>query len=448
MTIQRNLLMLLFGAVLYFFTAKIGMSIFSIQPQNISLLWLPFGIAVILVEKYGLKATIFIFMGSFFSHFNLQSDMNLVAIFHRMIAAFADSFAPVLSVFLIKRFVGNHFNNTSVLLPFALFAGIIPTLFSSTIISLNLQSAGYITQEQLSVFIPMIIYSDTLGLMILYPLYKHFDSQKITSHERLNLLIISSFGMAIVLLSIKFKFLIFLLYPLLLISTFRLRMKYIMMILVFLVVFTISILDIFGIYLFSNDNPMDSILMMSSFLATLTFIIIGVSLHNTELQYNKLLSRTDNLTKVLNRKAYDEKIKELFNEFSRYDKSFSIILLDIDNFKKINDSLGHTAGDKVLIDLCSLIKNTIRSTDYLYRMGGEEFVVLCSNTNLNQAAHTAEKIRTMLENKLKCADKRLITVSIGVTQATKDDNKQSLYKRVDELQYISKKNGKNKVTSK
>jgi diguanylate cyclase (GGDEF)-like protein len=444
---QKNYLHLFLGAFLYFLTAKLGMSIFSLEPYNISLLWLPFGIGVILVEKYGLKATLFIFVASFLSHFNNESTISTVAIIHRIIPSVADSLAPVLAVFLIRKFVDKKFDHISVLLPLTILGGIVPTLLSGIIIAFNLEFAGNITSSEIPEFIAFIIYSDTLGLLLLYPMYKNYDNRIPNKQERDNIIITLGLGIAIVLLAIKYQYLIFLLYPLLLIAAFKIRIKYLMGLLTFTVVFSIAIIHTYKTYFFSNNSAMDSILMVSSFLVTLIFIIIGISLHNAELEYNKHLARIDNLTKTFNRKAYDEKIEELFYSLERYKKFFSIILLDLDNFKKINDTLGHSTGDKVLIDLSSLVQDTLRNTDYFYRMGGEEFVILLPYTKIKKATQVAEKIRALIQNDLKVTDNRTITVSVGVTQVEPKDTKETLYARVDQLQYLSKNNGKNRVSS-
>jgi diguanylate cyclase len=119
----------------------------------------------------------------------------------------------------------------------------------------------------------------------------------------------------------------------------------------------------------------------------------------------------------------------------------------LDNFKNVNDTLGHSTGDKVLIDLSSLVQDTLRNTDYFYRMGGEEFVILLPHTKIKKATQVAEKIRALIQNDLKVTDNRTITVSVGVTQVESKDTKETLYARVDQLQYLSKNNGKNRVSS-
>ncbi len=444
---REKKLYLFIGGFLYLLTAKLGMSIFALEPTGLSLLWLPFGIGVILVEVYGLKALGVIFIASFLAHFNIATDTNITVIIHRIIPSIADALAPLLSVFFIRKFINSDFNSASVIFPFTILAGVVPTLLSGVIIAYNLATAGYITYEEVNNFIVMLVFSDTLGLLLLYPLYKNFDNIIPTTQEQ-NIIFTNIFaGVIIVLLSIQYHFFIFLLYPLLLIATFKIKMKYLMIILLLLVIFTISVSSKFNINFFISDTPMNSILMLSSFLATFVFIIMGIGLHNQEAQEHKQLTLIDNLTKTFNRRAYEDKIDEMIYNFQRYAYTFSIILLDIDDFKKVNDQLGHNAGDDILIELCSLIKNNLRNTDYLFRVGGEEFVILLSNTDLKKADDVAQKIRFTTQNNLYCIDKRVITISLGVTEIHDEDDKVSLYKRVDNLQYISKNSGKNRVTS-
>lgn len=445
--LKKKILYLFVGGVFYLLTAKLGMSIFALEPTGLSLLWLPFGIGVVLVEVYGLKALGIIFIASFLAHFNITTDTHTAAIIHRIIPALADALAPLLSVFFIKKFINNDFNSTAVIFPFTVLAGVIPTLLSGTLIAYNLSVAGYITHAEINSFIVMLVFSDTLGLLLLYPLYKNFDTIIPTTQEQ-NILFVNIFaGMLIVLLSIEYHFFIFLLYPLLLIATFKIKMKYLMVILLLIVIFTISVSSKFGVNFFMSDTQMNSILMLSSFLATFVFIIMGIGLHNQEAQKNRKLTLVDNLTKTLNRRAYEEHVDKMIYNFKRYGYTFSIILLDIDDFKKINDDLGHSVGDDVLIQLSTLIKNSLRNSDYLFRVGGEEFVVLLSNTELKKAQEVAQKLRLLIESELHCYDKRVITISLGVTEIQDEDDKGTLYERVDKLQYISKKSGKNRVTS-
>ncbi len=174
------------------------------------------------------------------------------------------------------------------------------------------------------------------------------------------------------------------------------------------------------------------------------FVDISKSKKINELLHN--LTVIDDLTKTKNRRAYHEKIEELLALYKRYDSTFSMIIFDIDNFKKINDTYGHQAGDSVLIDLCNLIQSHIRQNDYLFRVGGEEFVLLLQNTDLENGKSVANNLLKLIENDLNTIENKTITVSMGLSEVNKDDTEDSIYKRVDRLLYKSKENGKNRVT--
>ncbi len=169
---------------------------------------------------------------------------------------------------------------------------------------------------------------------------------------------------------------------------------------------------------------------------------------NEQILVNKNLTYIDHLTQVKNRRAYNDKIGELFLNYSRYKTPFSIALLDIDNFKYINDTYGHTMGDKVLYELCRLIEPFIRKNDFLYRVGGEEFVLLLPQSTSKNALAVVEKIRKNIAKNLNIIDAETITISIGLTDIQQGDTEDLIYKRVDMLMYESKNSGKNKTTIK
>lgn len=179
-------------------------------------------------------------------------------------------------------------------------------------------------------------------------------------------------------------------------------------------------------------------------------ISIGVVLDITELHLTqqKLLDQTytDYLTKLNNRKSYIENIDKLTSQYKRYKTAFSVIMYDIDNFKQINDTYGHNIGDDVLVQISQLIKSHIRDTDYIFRIGGEEFIILLTETPIDKAKLVSEKIRYSVENDLKTIKDKKITISIGVTEVKDGDTEDSIFKRVDKLLYKSKNNGKNIVT--
>jgi diguanylate cyclase (GGDEF)-like protein len=118
--------------------------------------------------------------------------------------------------------------------------------------------------------------------------------------------------------------------------------------------------------------------------------------------------------------------------------------LDIDYFKKINDTYGHDTGDKVLETMSSIFRVSIRGFDSLIRWGGEEFLLIAPTTDLEKAGLLAERLRKIIENQsFDTAGK--ITISLGVASFRSDDNKDSIVKRADEALYVAKRNGRNRV---
>lgn len=439
--------LLVVGTVIYYIVALFGMSIFSFHPSNITLLWLPFGLGVIFVHQFGLKALPFIFLGSFLANYPGMINESSFHILHTAIAAFADTLAPYLSIQLIKRYANGHFDNVKILFPFTFYGILIPTCISSLIIAFNLVLGGYIHYGDLYTFIPMLMFADGLGLLILYPLYDNFRTLSGPTPKEWKTTF--AYGFIILLLtwaSFYFHYLVFLILPLLLIPAFQIRIHLLMGVLLAVVIEMIAFSANNQQGIFDIGTQTESILMLIAYLASLVFVVTGTSLHHAELLTTINLTNTDTLTKVKNVKAYKERIEELLSLFERYRTSFSMMIFDIDDFKMINDAHGHRTGDTVLIELCSLIQKNIRLTDTLFRVGGEEFVILCPNTTLNDAVDVADKIKKVVAEELTVIPNQRITISIGLSEVRQEDAEDTLYRRVDGLLYQSKQNGKNKVT--
>jgi diguanylate cyclase len=147
--------------------------------------------------------------------------------------------------------------------------------------------------------------------------------------------------------------------------------------------------------------------------------------------------RTDPLTNVKNRRVLDDTIQAQFALMSRYETPFSLVMLDIDHFKNINDEQGHLHGDRMLQDLARFLDDYVRETDILTRYGGDEFVVVMPQTDEKGARILSERLRAKIQEKLP------LTVSGGVTSAQKGDTKETLLARADAALYRSKRSGRN-----
>lgn len=158
---------------------------------------------------------------------------------------------------------------------------------------------------------------------------------------------------------------------------------------------------------------------------------------------------TDALTGLYNRHAFDCKLEEEFARWNRYGFPLSMIIVDVDYFKKVNDTYGHLAGDKVLHVIGAHLKKATRSVDFPARYGGEEFVVLLPEVDLKGARIVAEKIRRAVEEKpFRSGDNRVnITVSCGVASFRKGDARKTPFQRADEALYQAKRDGRNRCCS-
>jgi diguanylate cyclase (GGDEF)-like protein/PAS domain S-box-containing protein len=158
----------------------------------------------------------------------------------------------------------------------------------------------------------------------------------------------------------------------------------------------------------------------------------------------KRLATTDILTGAYNRTLFDEIIKREIERVNRYNKPLSVIMFDIDHFKRVNDTFGHNAGDYVLKKIAYLVRRIMRKIDYFMRWGGEEFIIISAETDREQAYTLAERIRKRIENcKFDHIDK--ITVSCGVAEYQEGDTENSLIKRADDAMYEAKRKGRNRV---
>lgn len=160
---------------------------------------------------------------------------------------------------------------------------------------------------------------------------------------------------------------------------------------------------------------------------------------------------TDKLTAIPNRRAFDQRIDELFDSYHDDEQIFSMLLIDIDHFKQFNDTHGHAIGDKVLKYVASVMKGDIKGNDMLARYGGEEFAVLLPSTNYDGAISVGNSLREKISS-IKLVDsndqdKSLghVTVSIGVAVITSHDDTDSIAERADKALYLAKEKGRNKV---
>ncbi len=168
-----------------------------------------------------------------------------------------------------------------------------------------------------------------------------------------------------------------------------------------------------------------------------------------ELDEYKRIANTDSLTRLANRRAFDEKLASIYDTSIGLHLS-ALVLLDVDNFKRINDTFGHPVGDKILASVASVIKMNVRKDGFVARSGGEEFAIILEGNNQEEIHVMCERIRLSLEktpfrNSKSGIDYGQVTISIGYALASQAQNPGELYARADTAMYHAKETGRNRT---
>lgn len=215
-----------------------------------------------------------------------------------------------------------------------------------------------------------------------------------------------------------------------------------------------TLLTIFGFFASHPHSDVDHAIVLLnrglSIFALLTISMTGYILIKRQEQFDSRLielASTDPLTGLLNRRMLMAEAQRRTEEAERYQGSLSALMLDIDHFKRINDKHGHLAGDAILKAVAGVAKECARRTDYLGRYGGEEFLLVCPNTEREEAAIVAERIRAATEQldsaSLGVASK--VTVSVGVAELQQSASVSELIDAADRALYRAKRGGRNRV---
>jgi diguanylate cyclase (GGDEF)-like protein len=161
---------------------------------------------------------------------------------------------------------------------------------------------------------------------------------------------------------------------------------------------------------------------------------------------NREMALTDSLTQLPNRRSLESSLTAKVREVERYERPLSLILLDVDHFKVVNDTHGHAVGDAVLVALAEVMRAMLRSSDLCARWGGEEFVLMCPETGLEGALTVAERLRREVEQRELVEGVR-VTISLGVEVYRSGDDVGRLFERVDAALYEAKRSGRNRVVA-
>lgn len=185
------------------------------------------------------------------------------------------------------------------------------------------------------------------------------------------------------------------------------------------------------------------IISISVFLTNIIAFSFSEGQRNQAEKLRRLASE-DYLTKTGNRRALDVKLKKIHKTLKNHDNFASLILLDLDHFKRVNDEHGHLIGDGVLVEITTLLKEQINDRANIFRYGGEEFIVVCEKKGVTEAFGFAESFRKNVKNNIKVAGKP-VTISLGVAEYNKEESIDEWIHRVDLALYQAKNQGRDRT---
>jgi len=191
-------------------------------------------------------------------------------------------------------------------------------------------------------------------------------------------------------------------------------------------------------------SRLELVIILVTLLLNNVFAYVFAARMNEQRQHLSFLAERDPLTGIGNRRALNARLEDIVLRYQTQMITASILVLDLDHFKDINDNHGHGKGDQILIQVTELVSAKIRGTDHLYRFGGEEFIVVAMGASRDAAFNLAEQLRVFIEES-NLLDERPVTISLGVAELKENEGYENWLLRADDALYEAKRTGRNRV---
>lgn len=465
---------------MYVATGYLCIELGSIQSANLVIIWIPSGIALLMILSFGRLGIALVFMAHVLLNFPYNYSFSPNTAFIALITALAasiDTAQALLAAFYYRqikqKYAATLWSTPAALPEIWIKVCTLPVLLSAPLLATVWHFSGLLNSPTFSEWLLLIAIlglGDIAGILLVLPFYHDWEHKLIqTSLKEVWPTMLGLCAILIIAIYID-RHLLVLSLPIMLMIAVRHRLPGINQ-----AILLISLVTILGTHFgyggFIADTTIQTFLNLQIFIFSVALTFQYYALTQNEVMNHKAhleaevnartqalisanqllsdLATTDELTQVPNRREWQRRCAEAIVRTRRYKQPLSIILLDIDHFKTINDQHGHLIGDLVLKRISQLCIQHLRSIDTFARWGGEEFVILLPETDLNQARNVAEKLRQVIAGQVLATDGNnavYATISLGVTALSMIDlTLDDLLSRTDEALYAAKANGRNCV---
>jgi diguanylate cyclase (GGDEF)-like protein len=444
-------------ALLYYLSASLGMQLFALQPSNMTLIWLPSGIGLVMLVRYGWRALPLILLASLAANYPGLSGPGIQqGLLHASLSALVDTLSAALAAWLLRCRLPEGLQRARELGAFCFYVCLLPSALGASLICVNLFWGDYLNAEAAwQLWLPLLL-GDSLGLLLVFPLYQAWrELGRPTAREWRWIVVLGLANLLLILLAFNgFSGLLYLILPALLWLLLKVRLQglYLTLLLSMVAVLAVAARQLGP---FRGLEPGEAHLMLLGFVATCALVILFLGLHYRQLQLADA-SRAhwqsealhDPLTGLLNRRAFTPLLAAEHQRVQRTQRPCALALLDLDHFKRVNDQYGHGIGDGVLVQLAVLMQQHVRDIDSVARVGGEEFAILFPEASAEEAAQALERIRLALASQpLQIDGEQIaITVSSGVVGYNGGpQSAEDLLEGADDQLYRAKHGGRNCV---
>ncbi len=441
----------LLAAVLYYGLARFGMVVLSLQPSSMSLLWLPSGVALVMCLRWGVKAVPFIIAASAVVNYPSLADCNYGWL-HLAVSASVDGLAGWLGMLGLRKFLPLGLVRARDLLPFGMWVYLLPNLLSSLLISICMAVGGYITWADFALFFSVMGMGNCLGTLLIFPVYQGWTQRQHVDALQGRWLgaIVVAIVCILVLAALGQPAFVFFAGPAMLLLAFNTRLFTFSCVSIVTAAALVAITAL-GMGPFLTPEPSETNLRLTVFTFSIALVALGVGLQRQELHQSESSNREwqdaaqqDVLTGLGNRRAFMPLLEQEHQRALRTGRAYTLVALDLDHFKRVNDTFGHATGDEALKAFADLMLLQCRVVDSVARIGGEEFVILLPECSTQDAVAVLERLRVAQENAHVMSGGKKTTVSMGVAGFRGDAlSATEILALADQSLYAAKASGRN-----